>query len=520
MKTYIPYIALIISVFLLHSCANVQTLGGGPAEKDPPVVQYSIPKQNETDVSQKKFIISFDENIQISNLSQEVIINPYYDLNNLKATPKGKKLELIFKEELKAQTTYTINFGSAIKDLNEKTPIKNFIYSFSTGPYIDTLTYTGIVINNKTHEPVLNTTVGLYDPNTIRPDTIKPLYLANTSDDGSFHFTNLPNTNFRIYAFTDINKNKLIDEKNETYGLLSININPTNNQNDSIYLFKSRTQKNKAKAPQSKENYLDLDFLYGIKTINNSSIKPYQLINNNTTLRLFPDKEKTVELSIVDSTGTNIDTTINLNYRPKPFRDTLIHLKPYESLNPLTLQKELLIELPFLVKQLDTALIYTIEQGDTLPINNTNKTLFYSNNSSIMTFSSDNETDTLNIYIKENAITFKTEQQNKTYNQIKLPTEQSNYGSLNGVISTTEKNYVLYLINSKGKTIHKETNPTVIDYKYMKPGSYKIAILIDENGNQSFDTGSLNALPESYYLYDKPLEVKKGWDVGNIHISF
>jgi hypothetical protein len=37
------------------------------------------------------------------------------------------------KDSLKPNTTYSINFGNALKDVNEGNPYKNFTYVFSTG---------------------------------------------------------------------------------------------------------------------------------------------------------------------------------------------------------------------------------------------------------------------------------------------------------------------------------------------------------------------------------------------------
>ena len=39
-----------------------------------------------------------------------------------------------------------INFGNAIVDLTEGNAVKNFVYTFSTGPYLDSLEISGKVV--------------------------------------------------------------------------------------------------------------------------------------------------------------------------------------------------------------------------------------------------------------------------------------------------------------------------------------------------------------------------------------
>ncbi|MBR0446100.1 MAG: Ig-like domain-containing protein, partial [Oscillospiraceae bacterium] len=46
---------------------------------------------------------------------------PQQNIPEVKAV--GKTISLVFQEDLQDSTTYTINFGSAICDYNEKTPL-------------------------------------------------------------------------------------------------------------------------------------------------------------------------------------------------------------------------------------------------------------------------------------------------------------------------------------------------------------------------------------------------------------
>ena len=59
-------------------------------------------------------------------------------------------------------TTYTIDFTGAIVDNNEGNPLENFVYSFSTGDQLDTLSISGKVLTLEDLEPVTGVYVGVH----------------------------------------------------------------------------------------------------------------------------------------------------------------------------------------------------------------------------------------------------------------------------------------------------------------------------------------------------------------------
>jgi len=51
----------------------------------------------------------------------------------------AKVLSVSLQDELQDSTTYSILFGNAIVDLNERNPLENYVFSFATGDEIDSL---------------------------------------------------------------------------------------------------------------------------------------------------------------------------------------------------------------------------------------------------------------------------------------------------------------------------------------------------------------------------------------------
>jgi len=65
----------------------------------------------------------------------------------------------------------------------------------------------------------------------------------------------------------------------------------------------------------------------------------------------------------------------------------------------------------------------------------------------------------------------------------------------------------------------RETNTipddSVLIFKRLNPGTYRLKVFIDSNGNNEWDTGNLKEMkqPETVIFYPKALEVKSGWEM-------
>ena len=153
----IPGLVFLYSLFLI-SCASVQSPTGGPRDTIQPVVLKELPKNLTRNFSSTKIEIEFDEFVKLSNEFTEISVSPAMDIP---PAYKAKKeiLQISFEEELQKNTTYTINFGKAIADVNEGNILKNYSYVFSTGNQIDSLSISGRVINSLNKQKLKDVTV-------------------------------------------------------------------------------------------------------------------------------------------------------------------------------------------------------------------------------------------------------------------------------------------------------------------------------------------------------------------------
>ena len=216
-------LGLLFVAFLNQHCANAVAPTGGPKDTTPPVVVEAVPKNNSTNFIGKKIEITFDEFITLENASQNVMISPpMSEKPDIKL--KNKTVIVKFKEDLAPNTTYTINFGTTIKDLHEGNPFNNYVYSFSTGDHIDTLSIAGKLLNAEDKKPVEGAYVGLYaadrDNLDSLPMTTAPNYITKTDKEGNFRLDGLANKRYLVFALKDANANLYFDLPNESVAFL------------------------------------------------------------------------------------------------------------------------------------------------------------------------------------------------------------------------------------------------------------------------------------------------------------
>ena len=214
---------MLFTAFLAQRCANAVAPTGGPKDTIPPVVVQAVPENNSTNFVGKSIEITFDEYITLENANQNVLISPpLSEKPDIKL--KNKTVVVKFKETLAANTTYTINFGSAIKDLHEGNPFKDYVYSFSTGDHIDTLSIAGKVRSAEDKKPVENVYVSLYAADRENLDSlplsIAPNYITKTDKEGNFSLNGLADKKYLVFALKDVNSNLYFDQPNEEVAFL------------------------------------------------------------------------------------------------------------------------------------------------------------------------------------------------------------------------------------------------------------------------------------------------------------
>jgi hypothetical protein len=206
-------------LIFLVGCATPGAPTGGPVDRTAPQVVKFEPEKLSRNFEGKVIKIYFDEWVEVKDAQRQVIISPPVDpMPDIVA--RKDELTIRFKGDLKPNTTYSVFFGDAIKDMKEGNAASNIQYVFSTGPEIDSLEISGKVIIPEGEKLPENSFVMLYES---EDDSIvskeRPLYAVKLKEtETTFLFSYLPAKTFKLVALSDNNRNFLYDLPTEWIG--------------------------------------------------------------------------------------------------------------------------------------------------------------------------------------------------------------------------------------------------------------------------------------------------------------
>ncbi len=211
---------------LFAACANMGRPEGGARDELPPVFMRSDPMPGATNVNKNRLTATFDENIQLEDAFSKVVVSPAQKTPP-RVSANGRRLTVDFQDTLLPNTTYTIDFADAIKDLNEGNILDGFAIDFSTGDTLDTLRISGIVLQAENLEPAQGMLVGAYSNYTDTSLTTQPFdRIARTNQLGQFTIRNLKPGKYRIFAINDVNRDYHWD-KSEDVAFYDEYVSPT-----------------------------------------------------------------------------------------------------------------------------------------------------------------------------------------------------------------------------------------------------------------------------------------------------
>ena len=213
-----------ISFMMIDSgCANIIPPSGGPKDSLPPVLVSSLPKDSITSFNAKNIVLNFDEYVQLDDVQDNLVVSPYPE-NQPVVTSKLKTVNIRLRDSLLPNTTYTLSFGKAIKDVNEGNVKRNFRYIFSTGKTIDQQSLAGKVILAESGA-IDTTLIVVLQKNLADSQIIKhrPLYYTTIDGKGNFEFRNLPVGTFGVYVLPN-DYTKRYDDSTKVFAFLNNSI--------------------------------------------------------------------------------------------------------------------------------------------------------------------------------------------------------------------------------------------------------------------------------------------------------
>jgi len=445
-----------MAIIQMGGCANIVPPSGGPRDSIPPYAVYAKPKDSSTNIAPKEILISFNEYITTNALQEQLIVSPSIK-NNPLVDQRLNMLRIRLSDSLNANTTYSLQFGNALRDVNESNIVQNYTYVFSTGDRIDTGKLYGKVQIAETGM-VDSTLIAVLHP--IENDSAiykdKPTYYTRINGKGVFEFKFLPATNFNIYIVPN-DYNKRYDDSTKLFAFLNLPVHPTKTK-DSIQLYAFEASPKKEKK------------LASIAAVKNTK-KQSPVLKFSSNLE---GKEK----DFLSPLTLNFETPIRLN-DSFTMRITDTNLVQQEVAVPaINAQNK---------KQLDIHFPWEA---------NTDYKLVLPQKSIMDSLS--------NFLIKADTIRFKTK-------------PESSYGSailrINGFQEFEHP--VLLLIQDQKVKFSYPITQNLLRIDLLPPGDYQLKLLTDANQNGRWDTGQFmgkKLQPELVRNLKLILNIKSNWD--------
>ena len=519
------YLTIIGFIFiLLFSCARQGSPTGGPKDEDAPVLVITKPAHKTTNFNEKEIKIYFDEYVVLKDLNKQLIVSPPLETPAVitPQTTASKFLKIKLLDTLQQNTTYTFNFGNAIRDYNEGNVIEDFKYIFSTGEFLDSLTSTGSVINALEGKLRKNVSVLLYEYDSTFTDSIifkqKPKYVTRTVDSVHFQFSNIKEGKYMMLAIDENATDYIFSSRSDKLAFLldTIQLPRDSILNKELVLFKEQ---------------LPFKFKRGKEVSKGRILFGYEGEQEDLKVKLLtqvPDEFKSAQ-EFEKETDT-------LNYWYTPIEDL-------DSLNFVVSHKDFVdsITVKLRKKKLDSLTVTSSLRGVLNPLD----TFFIKTNNPIDSLNQDkfsfiSDSLPVNFSLKKHnkrslAVLFDREQ-NKEYKLSILPDaifdlyKTSNdsldyyfntrsiedYGTIElDIDNKTNSNLIVELLSGDNvvKTVFLNESENSVKFSLLEPKTYKIRTIVDNNANNKWDTGSylLKRLPEKIIYIDKELELRANW---------
>lgn len=437
-------------------CANIIPPSGGPRDSAPPVLLSAVPRDSTLNFRGDRIIFTFDEYIDDpQDLSNNILFTPIFEVNP-EIGVKSKTVTVRFRDSLLPNTTYTLNFGNALRDINEGNVLRNFVYTFSTGPVLDSLTLAGKVTLAETGKIDSTLIVMLYrnrSDSAVRKE--RPVYVSRLDPSGNFQFKNLPKDTFAIYALGEAGMMRTYQRPSQLFAFADEPVISGTTKDVQLNAYRSQAQ----------------------TTTNTSAASP-RVANNST--------EKRLRFTTTPAVGTldlQTDYVMNFTTPLRSFDSSQIALSTDSTFKPTTYSLSL--------DSSRTALRFKSEWKEGTVYN-----IILNKD-----FADDSAGRRL---LKTDTLSFTTKR-------------LTDYGRMNLRLKNidTSRNPVLQFLQSDRVVFSVPIKSGVFNSRLFSPGDYDLRILYDTNGNGIWDPGQFSAIkrqPELTQPISRKITVKPAWD--------
>ncbi|MDN4165592.1 Ig-like domain-containing domain [Cytophagales bacterium LB-30] len=554
----ILFLSIIFSAGLLSNCANVGAPMGGPKDTLAPNLVRTLPTNKSLNYQGLTVELVFDEFIKIENLKKQLIITPRVEAEYEYKVIKNR-VEIEFAEKLEENTTYTLNFRDAVKDITEGNQASNLVLVFSTGSYLDSMEVKGKVTALMDGSKQKNVVVALYQKDdTVDIFKAAPKYFTKTDTAGTYHLQNIKNGNYKIYAFEDVNDNAMCESQYEAYGFKSDPFKLDSIVYRDLVLYNADIRELKLNNTSNYGPYFEAKYNKYITSYNieSNTLIYNNLYDKNSVIRFYNTQQNFTDstltyLYVTDSIGqTRIDTTYVKFKESKMTADEfkINTTLPERSEVDEKFSAEIRLNKPMTSYNADSIFIrydslvqdYFFNQ-DKITIND-NKTIIQfeiSIDKAKLKIDTTSVKDrmgniikrepneqiymsTFDIYFGKGAfISIEGDSAKPIKKSYKLK-NPANTGSIKGKVLIPYSSYTVQLLDKNQKILQEVKDIKEYNFTNLTGGlDYYLRILIDVNENGTWELGNIleNRESEPVLVYPNKIPLRAGWEVINNDIT-
>lgn len=491
------------------SCAVIKSPTGGEKDISPPQVVSVKPLMASLNYHKSSVDIRFDEFIESKDFAKEILVSP--KIKTLKSKYTGKGVKLSWDEQLKPNTTYNFQFLNSIVDYNEKNILAGYQFTFSTGDILDSLSVFGEIINQSL-EPSKELSVQLIE-NSLYTDSsfIKSEFNFSTfsQQDGHFNFSYLPQNEFRVFGFEDLNANNSWDEV-ERLAFSSQIINSSDSAHVDFVLFTNEKNPKFTRVKHTGYNILELDYVTELP-----DTSEMLLISNGVTIP-FSGRDMGEHFEILfneELIGDSLTVLINKDTLPAyttSYKKQKINLELDKTI--VLTNQPILFNSNYPLQGIDTSNIVVVMNGDSL----LNFRAYILENQYQVGIEYAETEFPINIHFQDSALVFQDSIHNKKSIEKVIKYSSEDLATIQCTFKKHEYPLIVELLSDDNellKQVYLSESETTLSFKNLLSGQYKVRYIIDANKDGRFTSGRIEELrqPEQIINYSQAIQLKPNW---------
>jgi hypothetical protein len=234
------------------ACAHVEGPPGGPEDKVPPALLVTRPDTLAVVPSwDAPAVLVFDERISERGVQDAVMVSPRTSM--VVVDHRGDEIRVRLREGWRPNTIYHVTVQPGVQDLFNNPLAEPVTLVFSTGPEIPGTLLAGVVTDPITRKPEVG----------IRVEAIRAadslVYAVPTDSAGEYRLGRIPEGEYRVRAFRDLNRNRALDDF-EPRGIASVAVAAGDSARQALGVLMPDSTPPKIASAELRDSILELKF--------------------------------------------------------------------------------------------------------------------------------------------------------------------------------------------------------------------------------------------------------------------